>query len=239
MRKIKCDLEREIEKESFKTMFGEIKARNPILLEFHSPRCLIEFMHTEKENYEKKDGIIHALIREYQNNNRSLAPLIMLILFPALEAIYFSKARKGMNDEELKGEISWAFLKTLWDYPLQNRPRKIAINLKMDTLHRVSEWGKKEWRFKNQHEQFDEDHEPVDPNADSAESEDIKSLLSVLLKQGIITEAEYYLIIATRVYGQELKDYAREHGANFDAIRKRRQRAEAKILKIIQGGRKF
>jgi len=47
-----------------------------------------------------------------------------------------------------------------------------------------------------------------------------------------ITEADFLLLIGTRVYGKSVADYAREAGLDYQVAKKRRQRAEAVIRRF-------
>ncbi len=49
------------------------------------------------------------------------------------------------------------------------------------------------------------------------------------LNAGRITEADFLLLIGTRVYGKSVADCARETGLDYQVAKKRRQRAEAAI----------
>ena len=49
------------------------------------------------------------------------------------------------------------------------------------------------------------------------------------VEAGRITEADYLLLVGTRVYGKPVADYAREKGLAYQAVKKRRQRVEAVI----------
>ena len=46
---------------------------------------------------------------------------------------------------------------------------------------------------------------------------------------GRITEADFLLLVGTRVYGRSVANYARETGLGYQVAKKRRQRAEATI----------
>jgi hypothetical protein len=49
------------------------------------------------------------------------------------------------------------------------------------------------------------------------------------MNAGRITEADFLLLVGTRVYGKSVADYAREAGMTYQVAKKRRQRAEAAI----------
>jgi len=49
------------------------------------------------------------------------------------------------------------------------------------------------------------------------------------MKAGRISEADFHLIVGTRLYGKLVREYAAEAGISFEAAKKRRQRAEAAI----------
>ena len=50
------------------------------------------------------------------------------------------------------------------------------------------------------------------------------------MEAGRITEADFLLLVGTRLYRQSIAEYARSVGVNTEAAKKRRQRAEAAIL---------
>ena len=51
----------------------------------------------------------------------------------------------------------------------------------------------------------------------------------------VISEADFLLLVGTRVYGKTAAQYARETGMCSDLARKRRLRAEAAIRKAEEG----
>ena len=70
------------------------------------------------------------------------------------------------------------------------------------------------------------DFEGIDRRiAQEAEIERLRDHLAA----GRITEADFLLIVGTRVYGQSIPAYARAAGLKKEAAKKRRLRAEAAI----------
>jgi len=52
------------------------------------------------------------------------------------------------------------------------------------------------------------------------------------MQAGRITEADFFLLVGTRVYGRSIAHYARAVGLNYQVAKKRRQRAEAAIRRF-------
>ena len=52
------------------------------------------------------------------------------------------------------------------------------------------------------------------------------------MEAGRISEADFLLLVGTRVYGKSVADYARETGLDYQVAKKRRQRAEAVISRF-------
>ena len=51
---------------------------------------------------------------------------------------------------------------------------------------------------------------------------------------GRITEADFFLLLGTRLYGKSVADYARDFGWSYQNAKKHRQRAEARIRRFEQ-----
>jgi len=59
------------------------------------------------------------------------------------------------------------------------------------------------------------------------------------MEAGRISDADFLLLVGTKVYGNSLADYAREVGIDYQVAKKRRQRAEARIKRFEEGIRRF
>lgn len=256
--RIRQGLERDLSSDEMRKIFDQLEERHPVLKRFVSPVELVKAMHERKiESYRERDGITAALIGEYQENPdlQILRSFLSLLFWPAIDHIFNSKKGQVQNKQELWSEVYWAFLNTILRYPLFSRPKKIAMNVKLDTLSKVCRWQKDESKYRKAIALFASGTEPgelagevrpreiQDPGKASDEWTEkeigrAQIFLQRFVDEGVITEADYYLILGTRVYGAQLKQYALDHGLSPEAAKKRRQRAEKAIREYLEAQEK-
>lgn len=254
--KIREDLEREVLGNDFGRFFDETLRRETALAEFDGPAALIKFLHTPSEEYGRKDAALCALLRAYQAagpDRAGIGSLLLLILWPGLEAIVRSKRDQFKEVEDLWGEVHWAFLETAWRYPVERRPARVANNLKLDTLNRLCTLQRERCQHQDVvktlldaarregEELFASpplDVTTLDAPPPTAKAEDRAEVLARAcdraVEEGLISDLDRLLITATRIYGRELKAYAREHGLAYEMAKKRRQRAEQVVRRLLE-----
>lgn len=225
-------------------VFLTLRQQYPIFSQFKTPSGLISALHSKlKTAFTKKDKILYILIKEYQRSpdTKSLGAFLSLIFWPAINHIFNSMNNQLSDEENLWGDVYWAFLNTVSRYPLSQRTTKIAMNVKLDTLKKVSRWHQRE---NKRQEKFIPIDETDIANTIPAASRYTDSLnraqmfLEQFVKLGVITEADFYLIMGTRVYGSLLREYASDHGLSVEAVKKQRQRAESAIKSYLRKYRK-
>jgi hypothetical protein len=59
-------------------------------------------------------------------------------------------------------------------------------------------------------------------------------LLREQVEAGRICEADFLLLVGTKVYGKSISEYAREAGLDYQSAKKRRLRAEAVIRPFME-----
>jgi hypothetical protein len=65
-------------------------------------------------------------------------------------------------------------------------------------------------------------------------SEEIDSFLQGLVKLGVISETDKYILLATKVYGKSMKDISQElKGISYENIRQRKVRIAEKIQRYF------
>src|SRR5205085_1709356 len=117
-------------------------------------------------------------------------------------------------------------LERIQTYPLERRPRKIAINLLLDTVHvAYAELGRAR--------RFLRDipiDEPLEPPAPSQAPGDVDDVLARAAGAGAITASEAALIAETEMEGVSLNEVATRLGVTYNAIKVRRQKAERRLV---------
>jgi hypothetical protein len=254
------DLEREVFGQEFGRYFKEGLRCEAELAEFDGPSALIEFLHGHPEDFRRTDAAICALLRAYQRGGprrSAIGALLLLVLWPALVSIFDSRKRRCREFQDLWSEVQWAFLETAWRYPLDQRPARVASNLKLDTLKKVTAAE----RERSRHElvtaslleaaregRLDlaapppELEEAASEAASSAEAaretlQAFRHACDRAVAQGLISELDRLLIVSTRLYGQDLKAYARTRRLSYEMAKKRRQRAERIVFSLLRSRR--
>ena len=145
--KIREGLEKEVCCDEVQGIFIELQKEYLVLNKFKNVLSLIKYMHDKKiKSFQEKDEIVSIFIKEYQNNPeaRNVYSFLLLLFWPAVDHIFNSKKILLSDEIELWSQIHWAFINTILRYPLAKRSRKIAINIKLDTLNKVCRWQREE-----------------------------------------------------------------------------------------------
>jgi hypothetical protein len=249
-------LEREVLGSEFGQFFGDDLRRDMALAAFDGPASLLAFLHGPSEEFTRKDAALCALLRAYQAGGperAALGSLLLLALWPGLRAIVRSKRGQFREDDDLWGEVQWAFLETAWLYPIPRRPARVASNLKLTTLKRICRTQRDRCRHQGAVKGLLEEAKrrgedsiaspPADPaflDGPPPESEEASlagSLLhacNVAVDRGSISDIDRLLIVATRLYGRDLRSFAGSCGIAYEMARKRRQRAES-VVRLLLG----
>ncbi|MCK6478607.1 MAG: hypothetical protein HUU06_01330 [Planctomycetaceae bacterium] len=250
------DLQREVSGEAFQSFFEQSLRCDEGLAPFPTSAALLEFLHAPSEEYARKDAALCALLRTFQAGGPQrpgVGALLLLALWPGLAAIARSKRGPAREPEELWAEVYWAFLETAWRFPVARRTSRVAQNLKLDTLHRLGDVEAD--RAKEQQavagllraaERTGEvavSSSSLDPAALAEEAETaarrgafaqaLARACERAVAEGLISDLDRHLIVATRLYGQNLKALAELRGVAYEMAKKRRQRAEAVLRRLL------
>jgi len=248
------DLEREVLGREFGRCFKQRFQCEAAIARFDGPSTLIDFLHDPSGDYAEKDAALRALLRAFQAGGPrrpALGAFLLVILRPSLKAIVGSKLPEFRDIEDLWADVCWAFLETAWCYPIERRPSRVASNLKLDTLNRLcavqrersqQQGALRELRHAARRETQRLESPPGDattpettatPGAEVT-AEAVVRACARAVQEGRISEVDRLLITMTRVYGRELKEFAREQRLPYEMAKKRRQRAERVVRDILQ-----
>jgi DNA-directed RNA polymerase specialized sigma24 family protein len=219
--------------------------KQPQLCRFSSVPQLLRFLHTTPPADTNEPLLaLLTLARSDQLAGRFLLQAIL----PALK----SQAKRIVHPVELRDELWELLLFYAWDairnYPVERRRRSVAANLVLQVLHDTT----RELRRANAHHS----HEVTGPlygyalrTIASPTSEqrvmaapgqpvwatalDAETFILATVAAGRIGEEDADLILRTRIDGIPLRAIASLLGVGYDALRKRRQRAERHLRALL------
>jgi hypothetical protein len=211
---------------------GKLKDSSDVLARFSSLQEAVKFLHDRTSgDYAAKDALLRGFVEAYQRANPHRPGLLLLGAFgPGLSHLFHQQVGRwpGLEAAELWAQITESFLEVASSYNFTRRPHRVAKNLILDTLRRTLRWL---------HAHHGQAKAPrVVPATDKVSIEMIEAMpyLQVFVRRKVLTGEEAAILLATRVVGERLPDMARQRGVSYEALRKRRQRAERAIREYLQ-----
>ncbi|MGH9214189.1 MAG: hypothetical protein ACRD2C_26490 [Acidimicrobiales bacterium] len=214
--------------------FAAWAVREPVLGDLKPDQLREVLLDDSAEvDYERRDDLLAALVRLSRTDDQA-GTLLVLCLLPGLRR-KIAQHGWGLDREEAAAIAVAAMCRRIWTYPLLRRPRKIAMNLLMDTGHDLIDARNKEldWHaiayLTDRH-----------PDRAAAQPDDWSSelLWDAARKAGVLNDREIALIHSTRVHDLPIANVAPLVGMSHDAARKARQRAIHKLKSWWNPGRR-
>lgn len=240
-------LERELQNEEYLELLMDLQRREPFLRQFTTWSDVLTFMRSGSSRDANKDEVLRPILTAHAVDRDHRWRTILLSLFwSGLRSIH-SKKRFWDREEpdELWQRIYWAFHQSVCRIDVARRRDRLVQRIYNATIHRLHDDYRREWL----HAEREVATDPAELTALSgiAEGIDFEGMdlrkacqkeidrLRGHLDAGRISEADFLLLIGTRLYGQSISEYARGAGLNTEAAKKRRQRAEAVIRRHEKG----
>ena len=238
------ELQRELESAEFKSLLGKAQQREPFMRRFKTWHDVVAFMRAGTSVDPDKDHVLRAVLSEHiKDRDPGWRHVLLVIFWPALESIRRQKRHWDADQDELWQNLAWTFLKVVCRVNPETRPNRLVQKIFNDTVHYLYEDYSKQRRAQEAVVLMDPESMegvigPEDIDLASIElrehQEAATQRLRAYLEEGHITEADFLLLVGTRVYGRSVADYARETGGSYEAMKKRRQRAEAAIRRAAE-----
>jgi hypothetical protein len=175
-------------------------------------------------DYDRRDDLLAALIR-LSHTDEQAGTLLVVCLLPGLRGV-ISRHGWGLDRDEPASIALTALCRRIWSYPLLRRPRKIAMNLLMDTKHDLIDVRHRELAWRANAYLTDRDTDRAVPQPDDWSP---GLLWDAARKAGVLNDREIALIHASKVREIPIVDVAPLMGLSHEAARKARQRAELKL----------
>lgn len=239
-------LEQELEGSAYQTLLRKLQQKHLFLRRFRTWADVIAFMRNGTSTDPRKDEILRPIFEAHAKDKDPRWRAVLLAIFwPGLESIHFQKRGWDQDSDERWQNIMWTFLQVLCRIDVKRRRDRLVQKVFNDTVHHLHDDYRREWLHADREVATD----PVELTALAgvAEGIDFEGMdlreacgkqidrLRGHLDAGRITEADFLLLIGTRLYGQSISEYARGAGLNTEAAKKRRQRAEAAIRRHERG----
>lgn len=226
-------------------MLRNFQYDNPFLQQFGAWAEVIAFMRKGASHDSRKDEVLRPIFAAHAEDQDPRWRTILLVIFwPGLESIHFKKYRWDTNDpEELWQNVVWTFLQVVCRFDVSRRPTRIVQKIYNDTIYYLHNTYRRAWN-RTEIEVDIEEEEPFRVLTGDLEGINFVALafreekgaeirrLRGHMEAGHISEADFLLLVGTKVYGKAVSDYAREVGLDYQVAKKRRQRAEAAIARF-------
>jgi hypothetical protein len=237
-------LEQEIQSREYRELLHELQRKESFLRHFETWAEVIAFMRRGTSLDPRKDEILRTVFEAHAGDRDSRWRTILLVIFwPGLEGIHFKKLFwDPQYPDDLWSSIVWAFLEVVCRVDVKRRSERLVSKIVNDVFHRLNDEYRRIWaRMKRETNVEQEEFEALaggveDPGFAEVEFREQQEVevrrLRKHMEEGRISEADFLLLVGTRVYGRPLADYAREARIAYEAAKKRGQRAERVIRRF-------
>lgn len=236
-------LEQEREGSAYQTLLRKLQRKHLFLRRFRTWADVIAFMRNGTSTDPRKDEVLRPIFEAHaEDEDPRWRAVLLAIFWPGLESIHFQKRGWDADPDERWQNVTWTFLQVLCRVDVKRRPDRLVQKVFNDTVHHLHDEYRRGWNRTSR--EFTAEPEEIDALAGGVEGIDFAAIelreaqeieiqrLREHLDAGRITEADFLLLIGTRVYGKSVADYAREAGLDYQVAKKRRQRAEAVIRRF-------
>lgn len=241
-------LEQEIRSGTYQALLHGLQQRHEFLVRFHTWSDVISFMRRGTSRDPRKDEVLLSILGAHAEDRDPRWRTILLVIFwPALEGVHFKKFFWDRQyPDELWSNIVWIFLEVVCWVDVTRRPERLVSKIVNDVFHRLHDEYRRVWDRMERETNIDE--EEIEALAGGMEDMGFAEVefreqqemevrrLRKHVEAGRISDADFLLIVGSRMYGKSVTECAREKGLAYQVAKKRRQRAEAAIRRFEKKG---
>lgn len=240
IRKLLNTLENEITSAEFIKLYEETRNKYPLIKSYLTPEELLKFLHNQNNfDYALNDGILSSLILEYQTQPGSkLIGAYLIVLFkPGLLRIFSQfrlRARQFpcLSSLDLWLQIITLFFTELKQLDFAKDKSKIAAKILGRIKNRLRDYFKELFKALSAEYELKANPEIVSSAPARLNPEEINVFLQELVDSGIISETDKYILLASGVYGESMKDLSKKlKGVSYANIRQKKARAQKAIAR--------
>jgi hypothetical protein len=233
-------LEQEIQSKEYQELLTNLQPSFPFLKRFGTWTEAISFMRVGSSRDPRKDEILRPIFQSHaDDSDPRWRTILMIIFWPAMKSIHVKKRHWDDDADELWSNIVWTFLKVICRVDVKRRPNRLVQKVYCETVHHLYDEYQRIWKCAKREPALDSSEIEALAGADDGidlEAIDLRmaherevARLQGHFDAGRISEADFLLLVGTRLYGQSIAEYARGVGLKTETAKKRRQRAEAAI----------
>jgi hypothetical protein len=248
IRKLLRDVENEISSEKFIKLYEAIREKCLPIKSYLTPQDLINCLHNQTNpDYCLNDEILSSLILEYQNHpqSNSIGSYLLILFKPGLLKLFSqfrlrAKQFASIGELDLWLQIVTLFFEELNQLDLNKGSAKVASKVLGRLRNRLRDYFTALFREINSEKELNQNPD-IAPNALAhVNPQEINLLLDNLVKLGVISETDKYILLASKIYGKSLKDISLElEELSYEAIRQRKVRAQKAVSRYLKKSKNF
>ena len=236
-------LEAELQGSAYQSLLQTLRCAHPFFRQFRTWADVIAFMRSGTSRDPGKDEVLRPIFQAHgEDQDPRWRAALLAIFWPSLESICRRKRHWDTDQDELWQNLTWTFLQVLCRMDAKRRPDRLVQKVINDTIHHLYDEYRRIWNRTDREVTADlvelealaggvEDINFAAFELRDAQEKEVRHLRAHLLA-GRIKEADFFLLVGTRIYGRSVADYARESGLDYQTAKKRRQRAEVAIRRF-------
>jgi hypothetical protein len=244
IRKLLRDVENELSSEKFIKLYQKVREKYPPIKSYLTPQDLIECLHNQvNPDYILNDKILSSLILEYQTNPDSnlIGSYLLIVFKPGLLRI-FSQFRErvkqfpSLSDIDLWLQIVTLFFEELNQLDFNKDKSKVASKILGRVKNHLRDYFKELFKTLTMEVELRLNPKLISCSSSfKVASEEIDSFLQGLVKLGVISETDKYILLATKVYGKSMREISQElEGISYANVRQKKARIEKKIKDFVR-----
>ncbi|CUW37094.1 putative DNA-directed RNA polymerase specialized sigma subunit [Magnetospirillum sp. XM-1] len=239
---IQADFERTLTLHSSNTQFELLRREHPVLGRFVDTTAVLDHLHSRNGDPGDKDLILATLVAAAQRhrNDRDVATaMVWLGLWPGLDALYRRLWRFFRSDpNELASEIAGRFAMGMQRADL-SRINRVAATLITNVERDIRDDLRRRWAEAATYEELPDPDEFASHASTSSsfglpagtDPDAVAGFVHRVLTDLIGNDAD--IVVAVVMMGEGQRDVADRLGLGYDAVRKRYQRALARLRDVL------
>lgn len=236
-------LEQDLNSKQFGSLLKALRLREPFLRRFETWAEVLKFMRVGTSDDPRKDKVLRPLFQLYEvNKDPRCLHVFFVIFWPALESIHYRKRQWDEDQEAHWSNVTWVFTRAVERLNTQRRTSRLVQKIYNDMVHDLWELYQRRWRQSEceiplppmEIELLGGTGDGIDFEAICLRQahEQLVQRVRGCHKAGIITDTDLMLLLGQLLYGQSIREYAKDAGISYETGKKRRQRAWAKVPKV-------
>lgn len=229
-------LEEKLNGREFEQALERFKSTHSVFRKYPTVEDLKTLVQAGNRNYTDKDDVLTILLKELKKSN-IIYPLINFMFWDSLIRLYWQRKSRVDDHEELFSRIQLDFYHTVRSHNLERLPRKIDVNVFLNTKKKVIAWEKEKVRQDKALREIESLGKVglslADLETTIFQPEELALYLLDKVYRKVINETQYDLLIETQVYKRmSPQEWALKKGIPHATARILKHRAEKALRRF-------